>query len=83
MDVDLGHAIGDLLGLKFNFVNSTFDTIIPGLESGKYDIGMSSFTDTKEREATVDFVTYYSAGTSSTCRPAAGRTSPGSTVCAG
>ena len=25
---------------------------------------MSSFTDTKEREKTVDFVTYFSAGTS-------------------
>ena len=41
-----------------------FDSIIPGLSSHKYDLGMSSFTDTKEREKTVDFVTYFSAGTS-------------------
>jgi polar amino acid transport system substrate-binding protein len=45
-------------------VNGTFDSIIPGLASGKYDLGMSSFTDTKEREKTVDFVTYFTAGTS-------------------
>ncbi len=63
-DIDLGHAIGTVLGLKFNFVQAGFDGIIPGLASGKYDIGMSSFTDTKERQATVDMVTYYSAGTS-------------------
>jgi polar amino acid transport system substrate-binding protein len=44
--------------------NATFDSIIPGLAAGKYDLGMSSFTDTKEREATVDFVTYFNAGTS-------------------
>jgi polar amino acid transport system substrate-binding protein len=44
--------------------NQTFDSIIPGLAAGKYDLGMSSFTDTKEREKTVDFVTYFSAGTS-------------------
>jgi polar amino acid transport system substrate-binding protein len=64
MDVDLGKAIGAVLGLQFNFVNASFDTIIPGLASGKYGLGMSSFTDTMEREGTVDFVTYFSAGTS-------------------
>lgn len=64
MTIDLGHAIGTVLGLEFNFENAGFDSIIPGLASGKYDLGMSSFTDTKEREATVDFVTYFSAGTS-------------------
>ena len=42
--------------------NVTFDSIIPGLAAGKYDLGMSSFTDTKEREQTVDFVTYLTAG---------------------
>jgi polar amino acid transport system substrate-binding protein len=64
MDVDLGNALATVMGLKFKFVNATFATIIPGLSSGKFDVGMSSFTDTKEREKTVDFVTYFSAGTS-------------------
>jgi polar amino acid transport system substrate-binding protein len=63
-DPKLGEALGKVMGLNFKFVNATFDTIIPGLQSGKYDIGMSSFTDTKEREKVVDFVTYFSAGTS-------------------
>jgi polar amino acid transport system substrate-binding protein len=44
--------------------NATFDSIIPGLAAHKYDIGMSSFTDTREREQTVDFVQYYEAATS-------------------
>jgi polar amino acid transport system substrate-binding protein len=64
MDADLAKAIGAALGLKVAVVNGTFDSIIPGLASGKYDLGMSSFTDTKEREKTVDFVTYFTAGTS-------------------
>jgi polar amino acid transport system substrate-binding protein len=64
MDPDLGKALGDVMGLKFKFVNATFATIIPGLASGKYGLGMSSFTDTKERQKVVDFVTYFSAGTS-------------------
>jgi len=64
MDADLAKAIGQVLGLKINVVNATFDTIIPGLASGKYDLGISSFTDTVERQQTVDFVTYFLAGTS-------------------
>src|SRR6202042_95132 len=36
----------------------------PGLASGRFDLSLSSFTDTKAREQTVDFVTYFSAGTS-------------------
>ncbi|HVM57715.1 MAG TPA: ABC transporter substrate-binding protein [Gaiellaceae bacterium] len=64
VDPDLAQAIGSVLGLKLKVQNATFDTIIPGLQSGKYDLGMSAFTDTKAREKVVDFVTYYSAGTS-------------------
>jgi polar amino acid transport system substrate-binding protein len=64
MDADLMQALGGVMGLKVNVVNATFDTIIPGLAAGKYDIGASSFTDTKEREKTVDFVDYFTAGTS-------------------
>jgi polar amino acid transport system substrate-binding protein len=64
MDPDLVGAIGAKMGLKVKFVNATFDTIIPGLAAGKYDLGASSFTDTKEREKTVDFVDYYTAGIS-------------------
>lgn len=63
MDVDLGKAIGQVLGVKAQFVNSSFDGIIPALGT-RYDLGMSSFTDNKKREQTVDMVTYFSAGTS-------------------
>jgi polar amino acid transport system substrate-binding protein len=64
MDADLMKALGDAMGLKVKVVNQTFDSIIPGLASGKYDVGASSFTDTKEREKTVDFVDYFIAGES-------------------
>jgi polar amino acid transport system substrate-binding protein len=64
MDADLAAAIAAKLGLKAKVVNATFDGIIPGLAAHKYDLGMSAFTDTKEREKVVDFVTYFTAGTS-------------------
>jgi len=62
LDADLSVAIGQVLGLQTHLTNATFDTIIPGLQSGKFDVGNSSFTDTKDREKTVDFVTYFTAG---------------------
>jgi polar amino acid transport system substrate-binding protein len=64
MDADLSDALAASMGLKAKVVNETFDGIIPGLAAGKYDMGASSFTDTKEREKTVDFVDYFSAGES-------------------
>jgi polar amino acid transport system substrate-binding protein len=63
MDVDLGQAIGAELGVKFQFSNVTFDSIIPAL-GNRYDVGIASFTDNKDREKVVDMVDYFSAGTS-------------------
>ena len=62
MDADLATAITQVLGLKAKLVNATFDTIIPGIQSGKYDMGASSFTDTVARQKVVDFVDYFTAG---------------------
>src|SRR5947209_17078891 len=64
MDADLSKALAAVMGLKADVVNEPFDGIIPGLAAGKYDMGASSFTDTKEREKVVNFVDYFSAGTS-------------------
>jgi polar amino acid transport system substrate-binding protein len=64
MDPDLMKALGEVMGLKVNMVNANFEAIIPGLAAGRYDLGASSFTDTKEREKVVDFVDYFSAGIS-------------------
>lgn len=62
MDADLATAISQTLGLKDKLVNATFDTIIPGIQSGKFGMGASSFTDTIAREKVVDFVDYFTAG---------------------
>src|SRR5947199_4165086 len=64
MDPDLVKALAEVMGLKVKVVNATFATIIPGLQAKRYDMGASSFTDTKDREKTVDFVTYLSVGES-------------------
>ncbi|MFR9805785.1 ABC transporter substrate-binding protein [Pseudonocardia sp. RS010] len=64
MDVDLGTAIAQKLGLQAEFRNSQFSGIIPGIDGARYEAGMSSFSITPERTATVDMISYFTAGTS-------------------
>jgi polar amino acid transport system substrate-binding protein len=64
MGPDLVKALAAVMGLKADVTNVTFDSIIPGLAAGKYDMGSSSFTDNKLREKTVNFVDFASVGES-------------------
>ncbi|RDH75545.1 ABC transporter substrate-binding protein [Mycolicibacterium moriokaense] len=68
-DVDLMNAIAATLGLTPEYREADFAKIIPSIQGGTFNVGMSSFTDSKEREQTVDFVTYFSAGTLWAQRP--------------
>ena len=61
-DIDLMNAIARTLGIKVHENNVTFANIIPGIKSGRYQVGNSSFTDTKLREKQVNFVDYFQAG---------------------
>jgi len=61
-EVELMNAAGDKLGVKINYAVAKFDNIIPSIVGGKDDLGISSFTDTTEREQQVDFINYYTAG---------------------
>ncbi|OZG54619.1 ABC transporter substrate-binding protein [Alloscardovia macacae] len=62
-EIDLIKAVAKVLGLDVRIVNSSFSTIIPSVGS-KFDVGVSGFTITAEREKTVTFVEFYRAGMS-------------------
>jgi polar amino acid transport system substrate-binding protein len=62
MDADLMNALAAEMGLKAKLQNVPFASILAGMGAGKYDVGASSFTDNKEREKSVDFVDYFTAG---------------------
>ncbi|MDG4663651.1 bifunctional serine/threonine-protein kinase/transporter substrate-binding domain-containing protein [Mycobacterium sp. 236(2023)] len=70
-DVELMNAVSRVLGLVPDYRDTSFETILPAVVDGTYNIGMSSVTDTKEREELVDFVTYFEAGTQWARRPGA------------
>jgi len=62
-DVDLFTLVAQKLGVKAQFETASFDSIIAGVGSGKYEAGVSSFTINKDREAQAAMISYYSAGT--------------------
>lgn len=68
-DVDLMNAVARVLGVTPEYREVDFDTILPSVQAGDFDLGMSSVTDTAERERVADFVTYFRAGTLWAQRP--------------
>lgn len=62
-DVDLFSAVAQKLGLEAEFESASFDSIIAGVGSGRYEVGVSSFTINPERLAEATMVSYFSAGT--------------------
>src|SRR3954453_16461152 len=62
-DVDLFNAVAGKLGLTTQWQSATFDSIIPGVTSKKYGVGVSSFTINKDRLKVATMVSYFNAGT--------------------
>lgn len=63
LDPDIAKALGDKLGVTFEFQNTAFDGIIPALLAKRFDVIMSAMTDNKDRQKQIDFVDYFTAGT--------------------
>ena len=61
-EIELADAMAAKLGLTTEYQLAKFDNIIPSITGGKYDLGLSSFFDTKERQKQVDMIDYYTAG---------------------
>lgn len=76
IDPDIAEALGKQLGVKFEFQNGKFDQLVVGLQAGRTQVIMSAMNDTKDRQNGidsdsgkkagdgVDFVDYFTAGTS-------------------
>jgi polar amino acid transport system substrate-binding protein len=64
LERELREEMGARLGVKFTDMPAQFASIIPGIQAGRFDMGMSAFGDFAEREKIVDVVNYMLEGTS-------------------
>lgn len=63
-DIDIVNGIAEEVGFDVNLKITNFDGIIPGLQTGAFDIAIAGITITEERKETVDFTSpYYKSGT--------------------
>jgi polar amino acid transport system substrate-binding protein len=64
LNPDIARLVAKKLGLKLQFVNTSFDTIIPGIEGGRYDFTATSMSPTPERLKVLDMIDYFNGGLS-------------------
>ena len=62
IDAEIAQKIAEKLGMTLEIVDTEFGSIIGGVQSGKYDIGMAGMTVTDERLESVNFSTSYATG---------------------
>lgn len=65
IDAEIAQAIAGKLGMELKIEDVSFDSIIPGVQAGKYDMGMAGMTVTDERLESVNFSTSYAKGVQS------------------
>ena len=61
---DIARLVAKKLGLKLKIQNTTFDTIIPGIDGGRYDFTASTMSATPERLKVLDMIDYLQGGSS-------------------
>lgn len=62
IDAEIAAKIAEKLGMTLEIQDTEFGSIIAGVQTGKYDIGMAGMTVTEERLKSVNFSTSYATG---------------------
>ena len=62
IDIEIAELIAEKLGLKLVIEDVDFGSIVDGVASGKYDMGMAGMTVTEDRLKSVNFSTTYATG---------------------
>jgi polar amino acid transport system substrate-binding protein len=64
LNPDFARLVAKKLGLKLKFENTAFDTIVPGIDGGRYDFTATTMSATPERLKVMDMINYFRAGNS-------------------
>lgn len=64
LNPDVARLLAKKLDLKLKFVDTKFDTIVPGLDGGRYDFTATTMSKTEERLKVLDMIDYFRAGNS-------------------
>ena len=62
IDAEIAAKIAEKIGMELEIIDTEFDSIIAGVQSGKYDMGMAGMTVTEDRLKSVNFSSTYAKG---------------------
>ena len=62
IDIEIAQAIADKLGMTLEIKDVEFGSIVGGVQTGKFDMGIAGMTVTDERLESVNFSTSYATG---------------------
>lgn len=62
LDIDLGEALAQRLGLRIVWAESAFEQLLPSLQTGRADLIISGLTDRVSRHGVADFIDYMKTG---------------------
>lgn len=83
IDAEIAQAVADRLGLTLEIQDIAFDSIIAGIQAGKYDIGAAGMTVTEDRLQSVNFSSTYATGIQSIIIPEGSEITDIDTLCDG
>jgi ABC-type amino acid transport substrate-binding protein len=58
-DIELAHRLAQILGVKLDIIDMSYDGIIAGLQTGKIDMALANFYKTPEEQQTMAFSNTY------------------------
>jgi polar amino acid transport system substrate-binding protein len=58
IDIDIGEAIGDILGVEIDWQDQSFEQMIVSVKTGRSDLILSGMQDQKKRRKVLDMVDY-------------------------
>lgn len=61
IEIDLLEMIAEKLGVELEINQMDFDSVLPGIQSGKFNVGVSGITVTEDRKKNADFTVPYFA----------------------
>lgn len=62
IDAEIGAAIAEKLGKTLKIEDVEFDSVLAGVQAGKYDVGLAGITVTEDRLQSMDFSDSYATG---------------------
>ena len=59
IEIDILNLVAEKMGVTLTVEQMDFDSVVPGVQAGKFDVGVSGITATENRKKNVDFSNTY------------------------